>query len=147
MAWDTEWLESIGGFPPVANDDYTLSLLARKSQKDLIFDSNAHIWGYFANTPIQVTKAFERATRDKIQLAHFYENDKEITSWIYDDEPYMRPLPLRFKSLKEKIAKKPELFLLWIAVFMLWEYSRFKGKKLYRDDPESQTWEQIDSTK
>ncbi|MBI3619861.1 glycosyltransferase family 2 protein [Candidatus Roizmanbacteria bacterium] len=147
IAWDTSWLQKIGGIPKVACDDYTLSLESRKAGKKVLFVNEAAVWGYHPNNIADKMRAYARIVRDKIQIKHAYEDQPDVIAILEQDEPYMRKAKNRLSDLVSSMGEEPKNFLFYLARFMVWETAKLAGEVMYKCDPNSQTWSPIKSTK
>lgn len=147
MSWNTSWFHIEGGLPEVACDDYALSLLTRRSGKEVLYDRDARIWGYQANSLGDQTRALGRMVRDRIQIREAYQDERVVQSILQDDEPFMKNIFGRISYLYSEIQSNPKRFPLAILRAIRWEVAILYGRNLYNKNPQSQTWGPIRSTK
>ncbi len=146
MAWNTEWIYSIGGPPEVALEDYAMGVLARAHNYKIERVEGAHIWGYEVNNLKDLLDTRARYVRGKFQLLDLVDHDSLILKIIEREEYCMKNLLGRLKYLLHKIKERPLKFPRYAAAFLLWEYTLIIGKRDYHQNPTNQSWKKIDST-
>lgn len=145
MAWKTSWLESIGGPPPVAIEDYAMGVMARKENFKIGKVEQAVVWGFIPNNLRNLFSSRARYIRGRFQLKDY---DPSTESLIREDYYFMRPTLVErlFKFLQEVDLTKLR-GLRQLMGFLIWEYALRKARKEYCLDPHNQSWEPIYSTK
>lgn len=145
MAWNTTWMQSIGGPPEVALEDYALGVLARVGHYQ--FEQvEARIWSYHASSLTGLLRTRARYVRGLIQILDYGRGDPAIKKIIEQKAYYMQKLPARLNYLLRKAKENPEQVPRYIATFLLWEYALQRGKRDYRRNPQNQSWEKIEAT-
>lgn len=142
MAWPLSLTQP---FPKVISDDYTLSLLARRSGKT-VRHVDAQIWGFEPNNLTERFWQYIRAVRGILQLKEFF-SDPQVNQMIQEDWYVMRPLSQKIaehiKVIRENGASLPYR----IAMFIMWEVALRLGAAEYRRDPDNLSWRPSASTK
>jgi len=146
MAWDTEWMYSIGGPPQVAIEDYAMGVLARVKDYKVEQVKDANIWIYGVNDIKGLLNARARLVRGKLQILDLVNHDPAVLKIINKEAYYMKDLPGRLRHFLHKTKENPRNLPRYIATFILWEYAVNKGTREYKHDPTNQSWEKIDST-
>jgi len=145
MAWNTEWLYSIGGPPEVALEDYAMGVLARVHNYKIERIEGAHIWGYEVNNLKNLLDMRARYIRGKLQLLELVDHDPLVLKLIEKERYYMKNLLGRLKYLLHTIKERPQNLPRYVAAFLLWEYALRVGKRDYHQNPTNQSWKKIDS--
>lgn len=146
MAWNTEWVYSIGGPPEVATEDYAMGVLARVNNYKVERVEGAHIWGYGVNDLKGLLDTRARYIRGKLQLLDLVDHNSLVLRIIEKEGYYMKNLPGRLKYLLCRIKERPLNLPKYVAAFLLWEYALIIGKRDYHQNPTNQSWRKIDST-
>lgn len=146
MAWNTIWMESIGGPPEVALEDYALGVLARASGFRIEQAANVNVWGYVINDFKGLIDTRARYVRGKRQIYEYVKYDPAILSIIEDEAFYMKKFILRLKYVLSKAIGDPTRSAKYAATFVLWEWAIWKGMRAYKQNPTNQSWEKIEST-
>lgn len=144
MAWDTNWLDSIDGIPPVVTEDYAMSVLARKGNNKLGKTEGANIWGYDVNNIREIIVTRARFVRGRLQLLN---HDPDVEPYLKRDQHFMRKFSERIDALLHWVKDYPRLTPYLLSLFLLWEIALIKGKYDFKQDPLNQTWSPISSTK
>lgn len=146
MAWNTSWLESIGGPPPVAIEDYAMGVMARYGNFETRRVTEAAIWGYIPNNLGDILKGRFRYVRGMKALMDLF---PEIISIVRGDYFFMREtFHERTTAFLQEIEDiTPVSLLRKVLNFCFWEYALWQGNKQYYTNPFNQSWEQIPSTK
>ncbi|HEU5367277.1 MAG TPA: glycosyltransferase family 2 protein, partial [Ktedonobacterales bacterium] len=98
MAWNTAWMERVGGPPRVALEDYALGILARSQDYTIASVPEAHIWVYESNTARGVLDTKARYVRGMLQLLTLAA-EPAATALIQHDAYFMRDCLARWKYL------------------------------------------------
>jgi cellulose synthase/poly-beta-1,6-N-acetylglucosamine synthase-like glycosyltransferase len=146
MAWDTEWMHSIGGPPALALEDYALGVLARAQHYTIERARGANIWIYAVNDVSGLLDTRARYVRGMLQLVEFVHRDPSILGILEKEAYYMRHVRARLRHLFLKSKQSPQDFPRYVATFLLWEYALLKGKQEYRQNPTNQSWKKVAST-
>ena len=146
MAWNIEWMHSIGGPPEVALEDYAMGVLARVKKYKIEQVKEASIWGYGVNSLKGLLNTRARYVRGKLQLLDLVHHDPSVVSIIENEAFYMKNFPGRLQCLLQKFKRGPLNLPRYVAAFLLWEYALRRGKQDYKQNPTNQSWEKIDST-
>lgn len=145
MAWNTLWMESIGGPPEVALEDYAMGVMARvKNYK--IEQVNARVWNYRVTNLKGFLGTRARYTRGMLQILDFTHYDPDVVKVIEKKAYFIKNFPGRLRYLLYKSKQHPRNFPRYMMTFLLWEYALQKGKKDYAQNPTNQSWEKIDAT-
>lgn len=148
MAWDTEWLKSIGGPPQVAIEDYALGVMARLGGFQMRKVPEAVIWGFIPNNFKDALESRIRYIRGRFQLMELFPSTEGI---IRADYFFMREtFTNRVKSFLEELGSikaSPFQLMRKIGSFLLWEYALNEGYRQYLDQPLNQSWLPLQSTK
>jgi cellulose synthase/poly-beta-1,6-N-acetylglucosamine synthase-like glycosyltransferase len=146
MAWNTIWMESIGGPPEVALEDYALGVIARASGFKIEQATSVKVWGYVINDFKGLIDTRARYVRGKRQIFEYVKHDPAILSIIENEAFYMKKFILRFKYVLSKALVDPRRSAKYAATFVLWEYAIWKGMRAYKQNPTNQSWEKIEAT-
>ena len=146
MAWNTEWMDSIGGPPAVAAEDYAMKVLARVNNYKIEQVDGALIWGYEVTNLKGVLDTRARYIRGKLQLLDLVDHDSRVLSIIEKEGYYMKNFWGRLNYLLCRTKERPLILPKYVAAFILWEYSLRIGKREYHQNPTNQSWKKIDST-
>ena len=146
MAWNTEWIYSIGGPPEVAIEDYAMGVLARVHNYQIERVEGAHIWGYEVNNLKNLLGMRASYIRGTLQILDLVDHDPLVLQFIGKEGYYMINLLGRLKYLLHKIKERPQNLPRYVAAFLLWEYALRVGKRDYHQNPTNQSWKKIDST-
>lgn len=144
MAWNTSWVDSIGGFPRVITEDYGLGATAQSQGKKITLASNAHQWSYRPSKFIEVYRYLARLAQGNFQLMDAY---PLLKPFVQNDWYFSKDLKDRLATMINHISEKPRktFNLLLGAIFL--EFVRSKGKSAHRKNKQQQTWEPIESTR
>lgn len=144
MAWDTRWLQEIGGMPQVAVEDYALGVFARNDGMRTERVREAKIWGYNPNTMADLVEQRARKIRGAYQILRTHPTLKQaLESDIY----VLREPVSKIRTLKERIQADPRKIAYYLADLVIWECAKQKARYDYRKDPTNQSWKPISSTK
>lgn len=143
MAWNTEWVHSIGGPPAVAVEDYAMKVLAKAHNFKIERVDEARIWGYDDSNLKSMFERRVRYIRGKLQLLKFVEYDPVVLQIVEQEGHYMKNLFGRLQYLFGKIKKRPLNLPKYIASFLCWEYVLIIAKRDYHRNPTNQSWEKI----
>ena len=146
MAWNTWWMESIGGPPRVALEDYAMGVIARANNYKFEQVKGANIWSYTLNDLKGLLETRARFVRGQLQLLDLVHHDPTITKIVEKEAYYLQDFPSRLKYLLHKAKKSPNNLARYLVTFLLWEYALRKGKRDYRQNPTDQSWKKIDGT-
>jgi cellulose synthase/poly-beta-1,6-N-acetylglucosamine synthase-like glycosyltransferase len=146
MAWNTVWMESIGGPPEVALEDYAMGVLARAHDYKIAQASGAIVWGYNANDLKGLLDTRARYVRGILQLLKLADRDPSILSIVEQEAFYMKEFPGRLKYLLQRSKESPLNFPKYVATFCLWECALYRGKRAYKRNPTNPSWKKIAST-
>ncbi len=144
MAWDTNWLESIGGLPRVALEDYALGVRAWRAGYQAKVLEDVQVWGYAPNSLRELVSTRARNYRGKLQIL---EQDPLCVDVLREDDYLMRDFPQRLSFLLTKIAQSPTRTHRSVLNFLIGELGIYKALQDYKKDPSLQSWEPILSTK
>lgn len=146
MAWNTSWMEKIGGPPPVAVEDYAMGVMARYGNFETRRVTEAAIWGYIPNNLADILNARFRYVRGMKTLMNLFPETETI---IRRDYFFMRKtFHERATAFLQEIEGITPVSLLRKALnFCFWEYALWQGNRQYHTNPFNQSWEQILSTK
>lgn len=143
MAWSSQWIESIGGIPPVANEDYAMSVVARFQHHKIDYAFDANVWQYTPNSPRDIFENMARMARCVMQIKNRYPEAGFILRHDRTDPDFIQ----RVFPFLNYIMKRPLGTPIFIARALLNEAAIVKGKMDYRRNPANQSWVQIKSTK
>ena len=146
MAWNTKWMNDLGGPPQVALEDYAMGVLAKINSYKVEDAEGAIIWGHPPRDLKGLLDTRARHVRGKRQLYDYVKHDLSIISFIESEAYYMRKINYRLKYLLHKIMNDPLNIIRYTAIFLLWEGAIWKGMRDYRRDPKNQSWKKISST-
>jgi hypothetical protein len=146
MAWNTTWMHTIDGPPPVALEDYGMAILARVNNYKVEHVGGANIWVYNINNLKGLLQTRARYVRGRLQILDVLHQDPAIVKIIEREAYYMKKLPSRLQYLIEKSKKNPWYLPRYIGTFLLWEYALRKAKRDYKRNPTNQSWEKVDFT-
>lgn len=147
MAWNSEWIYSIGGPPAVATEDYAMKVLAQVNNFRVERVDEAYIWGYVANNLQAMLDTRARYIRGKLQLLDLVEYDPLVLKIIEQEGYYMKNLPGRLRYFVYNVKEKPLHLPKYIVAFLLWEYALKIGKRDYHQNPTNQSWKKLDTTR
>lgn len=146
LAWNTVWMNSVGGPPKVALEDYALGVLARASDFKIEQAEEVNVWGYVNNDFNGLIMTRARYVRGKLQICDYVQHDPSILAIIENEAFYMKKFKFRVKHLFAKAVASPLHASKYIATFLLWEYAIWRGMRDYKRNPKNQSWEKIAST-
>lgn len=146
MAWNTAWMNSLGGPPEVALEDYALGVLARARHFTIEQAIGVNVWGYVVNDFKGLLDTRARYVRGKRQIFDYVDRDPAVVALIEDEAFYMKSFGPRVTYVLHRAARDPLHLARYAATFLLWEYAIWKGMKDYRSNPTNQSWEKIGST-
>ena len=147
MAWNTEWMNSIGGPPAIALEDYAMGVFARVQKYKVVQVKGANIWYYGVNTMKGLVDTRARYVRGMMQLLTLVDHDPATQKLIENEAYYMkRTFIARLIYLLRKSKGSPQNFPKFTATFLLWERALQKGMQAYKQNPTNQSWEKIDAT-
>jgi len=145
-AWNIAWMNSIGGCPEVALEDYALGLLARARDFRIEMLEGVDGWGYVNDDFKGLTMTRARYVRGRLQICDYVQYDPSILAIMEKEAFYMRKFPLRLKHLCAKSVASPLHAGKYMATFLLWEYAIWQGMRDYKRNPQNQSWEKVPST-
>jgi cellulose synthase/poly-beta-1,6-N-acetylglucosamine synthase-like glycosyltransferase len=145
MAWNTVWMERIGGPPRVALEDYAMGILARGHHYAIKCVKEASIWIYETNTIQGMLETKARYFRGMLQLLALAD-DPAMKTLIQKDAYFTRDFSARWQYLLRRIQSRPWHLPRYVAAFLVWECALRKGKREYRKDPANYSWKKISST-
>lgn len=146
MAWNTAWMNSLGGPPEVALEDYALGVLARARHFTIEQATGVNVWGYVANDFKGLLDTRARYVRGKRQIFDYVGRDPVVVALIENEAFYMKSFGPRVTYVLRRAARDPLHLARYAATFLLWEYAIWKGMRDYRRNPTNQSWEKIGST-
>ena len=146
MAWNAEWIYSIGGPPAVAAEDYAMKVLAKVNSYKIERVDGAPIWGYEVTNLKDMLDTRARYIRGKLQLLDLVNHDTRVLKIIEQEGYYMRNFLGRMEYLLSKIKERPLILPKHVAAFLLWEHALRIGKRDYHQNPTNQSWKKINST-
>lgn len=146
MAWNTAWMDSIGGPPEVALEDYAMGVLARARQFKIAQVDEAIVWGYGVNDLKGLMTTRARYVRGKLQLLELVDYAPSVYEIVVQEAYYMQNFTGRLHYLLYRSGKSPFNFPKYVAAFLLWEYAVRKGKRDYKRNPTNQSWEKVAAT-
>lgn len=146
LAWNTEWMESIGGPLEVALEDYAMGILARVNNFKFEQVKGANVWGYLLNDFKGLLDTRARYVRGNLQILNLLDHDPSVVRILEKEAYYMKNLPARLTHLLRKSKEKPQNLPRYVVTFLLWEYALRRGKRDYKRNPTNQSWEKIDAT-
>jgi cellulose synthase/poly-beta-1,6-N-acetylglucosamine synthase-like glycosyltransferase len=147
MAWNTEWLDSIGGPLGIALEDYALGVLARVYGYRIGVVEEARIWSYDANAFTDLLETRARYVRGMLQVLYSLRYTDGAVKIVQRDSFYMRNWRERLRHLLRRSRQDILSFPRYLATFLLWEYAIRRGRQDFRRDPENPTWKKIASTR
>lgn len=146
MAWNTIWMNAIGGPPGVALEDYAMGVLARLHHYKFQEPEGVYVWGYIVNDFKGLIDTRARFVRGKLQICDYFDYDPKAVKIIESEAFYMKKFMFRLHYLLRRLMHNPLNLPRYIATFLIWECAVWKGVKDYKRDPKNQSWEKIDST-
>jgi cellulose synthase/poly-beta-1,6-N-acetylglucosamine synthase-like glycosyltransferase len=146
LAWNTVWMNSIGGCPEVALEDYALGLLARARDFRIEMIDGVNGWGYVNDDFKGLSMTRARYVRGRLQICDYVQHDPSILALMQKEAFYMRKFTLRCKHLLVKSMASPLHAGKYMATFVLWEYALWQGMRDYKRNPKNQSWEKVPST-
>lgn len=146
MAWNTVWMESIGGPPEVALEDYALGVLARAKCFKIEQAMHVNVWGYVINDFKGLIETRARYVRGKRQIFEYVKYDPTVLSLIESEAFYMKKFIYRLRYVLSRAIGDPARSAKYAATFFIWEYAIWKGMRAYKQNPTNQSWEKIEAT-
>lgn len=146
MAWNTAWMNSLGGPPAVALEDYALGVLARSQGFKIEQAAGVNVWGYVVNDFKGLLDTRARYVRGKRQIYDYVNYDPAVVALIESEAFYMNKFRSRIGYVLRRAMCDPLHIVRYIATFLLWEYAIWKGMRDYRRNPKNQSWEKISAT-
>lgn len=146
LAWNTQWVSSIGGPPAVALEDYALGVLARVSGFKIAQAPGVNVWGYVNNDLKGLLMTRARYVRGKLQILDYVQYEPAILALIESEAFYMKNRRSRVKHVCSHSFSNPLRAGRYLATFLLWEYAIWQGTRDYKRNPTNQSWEKIAST-
>lgn len=143
MAWNTRWMNDLGGPPQVALEDYAMGVLARVNNFKIEQAEGVNIWFYIMKDFRGLLNTRARYVRGKRQLCDYVNHDQSIASFIENESYYIKNFKSRLKYLFNKSKSDPLNAIRYIATFLLWECAIWKAMREYNRDPKNQSWEKI----
>lgn len=143
MAWSTQWITELGGIPPVANEDYAMSVVARLQGYKIGYALDAHVWQYTASTPRDILETTARMTRCVMQIRSLYPGAEAVLRQDHNF-PSMTEMWFRYLGYSKK---RPFGFPIFVLRALLDEAGIIKGKIDFKKNPTNQSWVRIKSTK
>jgi cellulose synthase/poly-beta-1,6-N-acetylglucosamine synthase-like glycosyltransferase len=147
MAWNTEWLDSIGGPLGIALEDYALGVLARVYGYRIGVVEEARIWSYDANAFADLLETRTRYVRGMLQVLYSLQYTAGAVRIVQRDSFYMRNWRERLRHLLRRSSQDILSFPRYLATFLIWEYAIRRGRRDFWRDPENPTWKKIASTR
>lgn len=144
IAWDTAFVQEVGGVPHGLVEDYALGLKAYQHDRTIEHVSGAGFFYYQESTLQDKIKHDARLVHGYLQVLA---NNPEDEAFIRGDLPIMGNVGERLKRYTSLLYQNPQKLPFLAAKFLLAEYGRMKGKRAYRRDPDARTWSPIASTK
>lgn len=144
MAWNTNWVASVGGFPKVVMEDYAMGLEARTREEKVKIADEVNQWCYLPNTPADTIQGLSRIVVGVSQIRDLH---PDRIAQIEKDYYFFKNLKGRAKTLLEHIRKNPEKTLHYLIAAGFLEAGRIQGNKDYKTQKNDQTWDPISSTK
>jgi cellulose synthase/poly-beta-1,6-N-acetylglucosamine synthase-like glycosyltransferase len=146
MAWNTEWLHSMGAPLGIALEDYAMGVLARAQHYNIGQVEEAKIWSYDANAFHDLLETRTRYVRGMLQLLHSMHYTSDTVKIVRQDSFYMRTWQGRLLHLLRRSQQNILSFPRYLATFIVWEYAIRRGRRDFRRDPHNPTWKKIAST-
>jgi cellulose synthase/poly-beta-1,6-N-acetylglucosamine synthase-like glycosyltransferase len=146
MAWNTAWMNDLGGPPAVALEDYALGVLARSQGFKIEQAVGVNVWGYVVNDFKGLLDTRARYVRGKRQIYDYVNGDPAVVALIENEAFYMKKFRSRIGYVIRRTVHDPLHTARYIATFLLWEYAIWKGMREYRRNPKNQSWEKIGAT-
>jgi cellulose synthase/poly-beta-1,6-N-acetylglucosamine synthase-like glycosyltransferase len=148
FAWNTKWVQSIGGIPSVAIEDRALAVEAHLRGKH-IYHTDAPIWGYTAATFQDRHKEYQRFILGALQILRKYQGNIIAKENIAHSFPIGLPIieRIRFFFPNEFRMKHTIRLPLYMARWLRFELVLQTAKKQLAKNPHQQTWDPISSTK
>ena len=146
LAWNTVWMNSIGGCPEVSLEDYALGVLARANGFKIRMIEEVNGWGYVPDDVNGLVMTRARYVRGRQQIFDYVQYDPSILAVIQQEAFYMRKFPGRCKHLFVRSATSPLHLGRYMVTFLLWEYARWRGMRDYQRNPKNQSWDKVPST-
>jgi cellulose synthase/poly-beta-1,6-N-acetylglucosamine synthase-like glycosyltransferase len=146
LAWNTVWMNSVGGCPEVALEDYALGVLARASDFRIVMVEDVIGWGYAPDDLKGLTMTRARYVRGRLQICDYVQYDPSILAIIEKEAFYMRNFPSRLMHLLTKSVASPLHAGKYMATFLLWEYAIQRAVRDYKRNPKNQSWDKVPST-
>jgi cellulose synthase/poly-beta-1,6-N-acetylglucosamine synthase-like glycosyltransferase len=143
FAWDSKWLDEIGGVPSVAIEDRALSVAAVVGGKDMERDESAITHGFIPNNPLDYFRYTVRHIRGTMQIRRMGPEYEEIVNEAqpnYQEKVWDR-LALRLSKVKEGHP-----FIKEMVRFFYFEAAMFVARREFKRNPENQSWTKIQST-
>jgi len=149
MAWDTQFVEDLdGGIPQVVLEDYALVLEARKADRMPLRVKEARIWSYMPVTMRDKLSAKSRSVQGLYQIADQGDYQRET---LQQERSTLLPLRERLTAYHGYIRPEDRRSIIYPVVLaksvLESEFIRFMGKRAYKKDPKSDTWERTHSTR
>jgi cellulose synthase/poly-beta-1,6-N-acetylglucosamine synthase-like glycosyltransferase len=148
MAWDTQFVEDLGGIPQVVLEDYALVLEARKADRPPVRVKEARVWSYTPVTMRDKLRAKSRSIQGLYQIADQGEYQRET---IRQERSTLLPLRERLAAYRGYIRPEDRKSIIYPVVLtksvLESEFVRYLGKRAYKKNPKSETWERTASTR
>lgn len=143
FAWDSEWLDKIGGVPAVAIEDRALSVAAVVGGRDMERDEKAVTHGFIPNNPLDYFRYTVRHMRGTMQIRRMGPVFEAVVNEAQPNygEKLSDRLALRLSKVREGHP-----FLKEMIRFFYFETAMYVAKREYKKDPENQSWTKIQST-
>ena len=146
LAWDTAWLDAAGGVPRTATEDFALAVLARAHGR-AVGQSEARVWGYGISTLTDLLRGARRFVRGELQLLALAATDPALRAAADREILHARPFSSRFRRFWALVRRRPARLPLQLVKWLVWEAGLALGRRDYRRDPRSSSWQAIGSTK
>ena len=139
-------MNSIGGCPEVALEDYALGVLARSHGFKIEMVEGVNGWGYVNGDFKGLIMVRARYVRGRLQICDYVQYDPSILSIIEKEAFYMRKFVFRLKHLFARSVASPLHAVQYVVTFLLWEYAIRRAVRDYKRNPKNQSWEKVPST-
>jgi len=146
LAWDAAWLEAAGGVPHTATEDFALAVLARAHGR-AVGVSEARIWGFGISTLGDLLRGARRFVRGELQLRALAADDPAFSAAAEREILHARPFGVRLGRFLALIRRRPLSLPMQLVKWLVWETGLALGRRDYRRDPKSSSWQAIDTTK
>lgn len=146
MAWDTKWLDDIGGVPQTKLEDYMLGVISRREGRSIV-QSKGTVWQFAPATALDDAKQTRRFVHGAWQILKYFDGDAQVEGMVRRELHFMQTtvdhMIMRFKRMWDNPLGAPGQ----VAKFFFLEGVKFLGRMDFERAPEAGTWEKIKTTK